>query len=396
MTLGVHSEIGTLRKVLVHRPGLEHTRLTPSNCEELLFDDVIWVTKAKQEHDAFTEVMREHDIEVFDTEDLLADVLGQPAARQWFLERAFEERMVGIRGAERAAELMETLPPTDLADYIIGGITKHDIDAGDGLFYQSSSIDSMLSPPLPNLIFQRDPSSWIYGGVTLNPMTKPAREPETLIMEAIYTFHPMFAADGGVEVWLGGADQDWGRVTIEGGDVMAVGNGVAMIGMGERTTPQAVELLTKRLFAANAATSVLAVMFPSTRTYMHLDTVFTMVDHDTVTGFPDVVEAARVWTMRPGDNPGDIVTEESGDGLVDTLGKALGVGQLQMITTGGDSFEAEREQWDDGNNVVALAPGVVIGYDRNTYTNTKLRKAGIEVITIPDPNSAAVAAGATA
>jgi arginine deiminase len=382
MTLGVHSEVGKLKKVLVHRPGLEHTRLTPSNCDELLFDDVIWVSKAKQEHDAFTEVMRERDVEVFYAEELLAESLAVPAARDWFLEHAFNERMVGIEGARRAEEMMTALPTADAADLIIGGTTKHEIEQGDGLFYQSASIDSMLSPPLPNFIFQRDPSSWIYGGVTINPMTKAARKPESMIMEAIYTFHPMFIGNGGVNVWIGGADTDWGRVTVEGGDVMAVGNGVAMIGMGERTTPQAVELIARRLFAAGAATSVIAVMFPASRMYMHLDTVFTMVSHDTVTAFPGVVDAARVWTLRPGDDSDDIVAEESKHSLVDTLGKALGVGQLQVVTTGGDSYEAEREQWDDGNNLVALEPGVVIGYDRNTFTNTKLRKAGIEVITI--------------
>ena len=383
MTLGVHSEIGKLKKVLVHRPGLEHTRLTPSNCDELLFDDVLWVSRAKQEHDAFTEVMRERDVEVLFTEELLAETLELPAARAWFLERAFNERMVGIEGARRAAEMMEQLPPVDAADLIIGGTTKHEIADGHGLYYQSASMDSMLSPPLPNLIFQRDPSSWIYDGVTINPMTKPARKPETLIMEAIYTHHPMFIGDGGVKVWIGGGDQDWGRVTVEGGDVMAVGNGVAMIGMGERTTPHAVELIARQLFADGAATSVIAVNFPASRTYMHLDTVFTMLSHDTVTAFPGVVDAARVWTLRPGDGDDEIVTERSEHGVVETLGKALGVGQLRVVTTGGDSYEAEREQWDDGNNVVALEPGVVVAYDRNTFTNTKMRKAGIEVITIP-------------
>ena len=383
MSFGVHSEIGTLRKVMVHRPGLEHTRLTPSNCDELLFDDVIWVSRAKQEHDAFTEVMREHDVEVFFAETLLADTLTESTTRDWFLEHAFNERTVGIRGARRAEEMMNGLPPTDLADYIIGGITKHDLDSGAGLLYESASIDSILNPPLPNFIFQRDPSSWIYGGVTINPMTKPARKPESMVVEAIYTFHPMFTDDGGVEVWLGGIDENWGRTTIEGGDVMAVGNGVVLIGMGERTSPQAVELLSRQLFRNHAATTVIAVMFPASRTYMHLDTVFTMVSHDTVTAFPDVADAARVWTLRPGDGDDEIVIEASEHNLVDTLGKALGVGQMHVITTGGDSYEAEREQWDDGNNVVALAPGLVIAYDRNTFTNTKLRKAGIEVITIP-------------
>jgi arginine deiminase len=239
----------------------------------------------------------------------------------------------------------------------------------------------MLIPPLPNFMFQRDPSCWIFGGVTLNPMAKPARKPETMIVETIYRFHPMFAAEG-VRVWFGGAEQDWGRSTVEGGDVQPIGNGVVMIGMGERTSPQAVSLIARELFKAEAAKTVLAVVLPRDRSYMHLDTVLTMVDRDAVTAFPRVVDGAQVWAVKPGDTPEETVIEKQSESLVEAMGKHLGIGQLRVISTGGDEFEAEREQWDDGNNVVALEPGVVIGYERNTFTNTKLRKAGIEVITI--------------
>jgi len=239
-----------------------------------------------------------------------------------------------------------------------------------------------LLPPIPNTLFQRDPSCWIYDGVTLNPMAKPARKPETIYLEAIYRFHPMFASNGGVKVWFGGADEDWGWSTVEGGDVEIIGNGSVMIGMGERTTPQAVMLIARSLFEAGSASSVLAVHLPKSRSYMHLDTVMTMVDRDTITAFPPVIDDARVWVIRPGDEASKPVIEEAPGGILGAMKTALGLSDIQVVTTGGDSFEAEREQWNDGNNLVALEPGVVVAYERNTWTNTKLRKAGIEVITI--------------
>jgi arginine deiminase len=382
-TFGVHSEVGKLRKVMVHRPGLEHRRLTPTNAEDLLFDDVIWVDRAEQEHDAFVALMRERGVEVFEAETLLAEALERPEAKRWVLDHILNERMVGPGAARRAEEQMNALSTTDWADLLIGGITKSDIRREiDGLLYQAIDPTSMLLPPLPNFIFQRDPSCWVYGGVTLNPMAKPARKPETMIVEAIYTFHPMFAADGGVKVWVGGAGEDWGRVTIEGGDVEIIGNGAVMIGMGERTSPQAVSLLAKRLFEGDGARLVLAVKLPPSRSYMHLDTVMTMVDRDKITAYREVVDGARVWAIRPGDSPSDLVIEEQAGGIVGAIKGALGLDDLQVIPTGGDEFEAAREQWDDGNNVVALAPGVVVAYERNTFTIARMRQAGVEVLEI--------------
>ena len=221
----------------------------------------------------------------------------------------------------------------------------------------------------------------VFDGVTLNPMTKPARKPETMIMEVIYRFHPMFAAQT-FPIWLGGIDQDWGRCHVEGGDVQPIGNGTVMIGMGERTTPQAVLWIARSVFRAGSAKQMLAVLLPRSRSYMHLDTVITMCDRDLVTLFPQVVGGARVWSIRPGESADDLVVEEQDGSLPEVMGKALGVGTMRVVETGGDSFGAEREQWDDGNNVVALEPGVVIAYQRNTGTNTALRKEGIEVITI--------------
>ena len=381
MALGVHSEVGRLRRVMVHRPGLEHTRLTPSNAQDLLFDDVIWVDRAKQEHDRFAEVMRERGVTVYEVESLLTEALDQPGVRDWVSDHILTEREVGIKAADRASEWARSADAAVVAEFLIGGITRADVHRDVGLVWESADPTSMLLPPLPNFLFQRDPSCWIYDGVTLNPMTKPARKPETMIMEAVYRFHPMFANEG-FPFWLGGSDTDWGQCHVEGGDVQPIGNGTVMIGMGERTTPQAVLWIARSLFRAGSASQVLAVHLPKSRSYMHLDTVITMCDRDLVTLFPNVVGGARVWAIRPGESADDLVVEEQDGTLPEIMARALGLGRMRVIETGGDSFEAEREQWDDGNNVVALEPGVVVAYERNTGTNAALRKAGIEVITI--------------
>ncbi len=239
MPFGVHSEVGKLRKVMVHRPGLEHARLTPSNAADLLFDDVLWVRQAKAEHDMFCDVMRERGVEVFEAEQLLTDSLAKPEVRDWVGDHILNERQVGITAARRAREWVDTAGDAQVAEFLIGGIVRSEVSQDIGLVWESADPTSMLLPPLPNFLFQRDPSCWIFDGVTINPMTKPARQPETMIVEAIYRFHPMFEAEK-FSVWLGGSDEHWGRTHVEGGDVQPIGNGTVMIGMGERTTPQAV------------------------------------------------------------------------------------------------------------------------------------------------------------
>jgi len=342
---------------------------------------VLWVARAKAEHDMFAEAMRDRGVEVFEAEELLAQALVKPEAREWVCGHILSEQQVGVRAARVAREWVDTADAVVLAEFLIGGITRADVQQEAGLMWQTADPTSMLVPPLPNFLFQRDCSCWIFSGVTINPMTKPARQPETMIMEVIYTFHPMFAAEK-FPIWLGGTDKPWGRCHVEGGDVQPIGNGTVMIGMGERTTPQAVTWIARSLFRENAAQQVLAVHLPKSRSYMHLDTVITMCDRDLVTLFPQVVYGARTWAIRPGESPEDLVMEEQQGTLPELMAKALNVPKMRVIETGGDSFEAEREQWDDGNNVVALEPGVVVAYERNTGTNTALRKAGIEVITI--------------
>ena len=382
-SFSVDSEVGRLRKVIVHRPGLEQLRLTPENAEDLLFDDVIWVRKAKIEHAAFVQVLKERGVEVFDAEDLLLETLEVPEGKQWLLDQVLQERQVGQYLAHSGHEWAAGASARELSNFLIGGMTKDDLEDGAGLFYGSSGPTDMMLPPLPNFLFQRDPSSWIYGGVTINPMTKPARRPETAIMEAIYRFHPMFSAGDGVKVWFGGVEQDWGRCTIEGGDVETIGNGAVMIGMGERTTPQSVGILARTLFDNDAAQLVLAVKLPPSRSYMHLDTVMTMVDRDAVTLYPAVVnDDVQIWSLTPsGDGELPFVEPFEGN-VVDALKHALELDSMRVIPTGGDRSEMAREQWDDGNNLCCIEPGVVIAYERNVDTNTRLRKAGIEVITI--------------
>lgn len=382
MAFGVHSEVGQLNKVMVHEPGLEHRRLTPSNAGDLLFDDVIWVDRAIEEHQEFVALMRSRGVEVFYAEELLAESLASDLAQDFVIDNILSERMVGAHNVELARNAFKETARAEIADVLIGGLTRGETpDDGTGLLLEVSDPTAMVMPPLPNFIFQRDPSCWIYGGVTLNPMAKPARKPESIIVETIYRYHPMFQEDGGVNVWLGGAAEEWGRSTVEGGDVEVIGNRTVMIGMGERTTPQAVSLLARNLFAADEVDEVLAVNLPNNRSYMHLDTVMTMVDGDAITTFPSVVDGARLWSLRPGDQPTDVVIEPLSGTLPEEMGRALGH-QIRVITTGGDAFEQEREQWDDGNNVVALSPGVVVAYERNIATNKKLRDAGIEVLEI--------------
>ncbi|WP_296422913.1 arginine deiminase [Yoonia sp.] len=379
--LGVHSEVGKLRKVIVCRPGLAHDRLTPANCDALLFDDVFWVAQAQRDHADFCQKLSDQGTAVLEVHDLLADILAEKYVRDVILEQMVTANVVGVAMLDEMLGWCEGMPAADLARYLIGGIAVHDLPfKPNGMTAAVLGPTGFLLQPLPNMIFTRDTSAWVYGGVTLNPMHWPARQRETVLMSAIYRFHPLFQDDTHI-IWEG--DTAPGpRASLEGGDVMPIGKGVVLVGVSERTMPQAAGQLARALIDTGDVTRVIGCAMPAARTSMHLDTVFTLCDRDVATSFVDVAQALRCFSIRPGDRDGTLDIRAEDAGFFDVVTQALGVPKLRIVPTGGDSYEQAREQWDDGNNVVATGPGTVLAYDRNTHTNALLRSAGIEVITI--------------
>jgi arginine deiminase len=379
--LGANSEVGTLRTVLVHRPDLAHERLSPTNCHELLFDDVIWVRRARQEFDAFVDVMRSRDVEVLVFHELLTETMGDAEAREWLLSRRLRPEEVTTMFAAELKAWMTEMPAAELATRLTGGVTVDDLptDVKTTVGRAMRPTDFVLAP-LPNQLFMRDTSAWIYGGVSINHMFWPARQHETLNVEAVYRFHPRFRVPED-KIWFGGFDHDWGSAFVEGGDIMPVGDGVVLIGQGERSNARAVSILAQNLFAADAARLVIGALMPRERAAMHLDTVFTFCNRDLVTLYEPVVNQILPVLYKP-DGNGGIDVSLSERPFVDEVADALGLAKLRTVPTGGDEFEAERNQWDDGNNVVALSPGTVVAYERNEATNTRLAAAGVEVLAI--------------
>lgn len=390
---GVYSEVGKLRKVIVHRPELSLQRLTPSNHDDLLFDDVLWVERAQWEHDQFAQVLREHGAEVLYVHDLLEETLkSSEEARHLIIENVATEYTVGWALVDEIRHFLLHLDPDSLAKHLVGGLTAGEAHVDWKAFGEISlhasaltDMNSFLLPPLPNTLFTRDSSCWILDGVSANPMYWPARRRESLNMYAVYKYHPAFQ-DAGFKFWYPNETdgefnmQNFGRSSLEGGDVLPIGNGTVLIGMSERTQGSMIEQIADSLFTHGSAERVIACVMTRDRAHMHLDTVFTMLDRDKVTLFPKVVNQIQAISLRPGKKAGDFhVTHEAG--LIPAVEDALKV-KMTVVETGGDSYQAEREQWDDANNTVAVEPGVVIVYERNTYTIAKMRAAGVTVIPI--------------
>ena len=393
---GVYSEVGRLRKVMVHRPDLALRRLTPANHDALLFDDVLWVEHAQKEHDAFVEVMRDWGVEVYYVETLLAETLeADPETKRAIIARTVTEMTVGVSLVDEVSACLLEMPPQELADRLIGGLALDEMGMDLGRLARQSVLaassryvdDPFVLPPLPNTLFTRDSSCWIYNGVSLNPMRSRARRLEAVNVAAIYKAHPLFR-DAEFEFWHppDGDDsrfnvEDFGLASLEGGDVMPIGNKTVLIGMSERTQGRMVEQLARALFAKGAAERVIACLMTKDRSHMHLDTVFTMLDRDVVTIFPKVALQIRAFSIRPGSKE-EVFDVREEPSFLDAVADALGVRELRVVHTGGDEYQAAREQWDDANNTLALEPGVVIGYEKNTHTIRNMRKAGIRVIPI--------------
>ena len=392
---GVHSEVGTLRKVMVHRPDLSLQRLTPSNHDDLLFDDVLWVERAQWEHDQFVARMREHGVEVFQLLDLLSEALAASEDnRKRLIELTVTEYTVGWSLVDEIRDVLSNLGPRTLATHLVGGLTVAEAGLDLSTYEKTSLIGAALEdvstfvlPPLPNTLFTRDSSCWMYEGVSVNPMYWPARRREAYNVGAIYRAHPMFR-DADFEFWYPAMGDDgrlnvvdFGLASMEGGDVMPIGNGTVLIGMSERTQGRMIEEVARALFAKGAAERVIACVMTKDRAHMHLDTVFTLLDRDKATAYPRVVHDIGAISLRPGSAAGDFHVTREPD-FLSAVADAMGVPKIHVVETGGDEYQQEREQWDDANNVVALEPGVVIAYERNTHTIAKMRAAGVEVVEI--------------
>ncbi|GAA1258389.1 arginine deiminase [Sphaerisporangium rubeum] len=368
---GADSEVGRLATVMLHRPGAELKRLTPRNNDKLLFDAIPWVGRAQEEHDAFAEALRDHGVEVLYLTELLQDTLEYEEAREEIIPAVLSDRQLGDRLARLTRRHLEDLDPEDLAQTLISGLAREELKTGRGLVYDLMDRHDFVVDPLPNLLFTRDSSVWIGDRVAVTSLAMPARARESLLTRLIYTHHPRFAGvEHLYEPWL---------EHLEGGDVLLMAPGVIAVGTGERTTPAGVERLCRRVFATGLAHTVLAVPIAQQRATMHLDTICTMVDADTVVMYPPVAYSLQAHAVTMS---GDELRVADARPFLDAAARAMGVERVKVIDTGLDPVTAEREQWDDGNNTLALAPRVAVAYERNVETNARLEAAGIKVIRI--------------
>ncbi len=372
ITAGVRNETGRLRTVLLHRPGAELSRLTPRNNDALLFDAIPWLERAQQEHDAFAEVLRDHGVEVLLLADLLGETLGVPEASADAVARTVADLRLGDTLRRHLSRELLTLAPEELATTLMAGLRNDEIGGVRSLVTAMKAADDFVIDPLPNLLFTRDSSVWIGDRPVITSLAMPARRRESQLTELIYTHHPRFA---GCRPIHGPAFE-----FVEGGDVMLLAEGVVAIGVGERTSPAGVERLATTLLAEELVHTVLAVPIHQQRATMHLDTICTMVDVDAVVMYPNVADHLMAFTVTAGDAGGLRISDP--EPFLTAAARAMGIARLRNIDTGLDPVTAEREQWDDGNNTLAIAPTVCVAYERNVQTNRRLTEAGITVLPI--------------
>ena len=375
---GADSEVGRLRTVLLHRPGPELKRLTPRNNDKLLFDGIPWVHRAQEEHDAFAAELRSRGVEVLYLTDLLTETLQREDARAAAIEEALRDLDLGDTMRGYLEGLLGDASPEELTTYLTAGIRNDEVRGGFGLVTSLLAYDDFLLDPLPNLLFTRDSSVWVRDRVAITSLAMPARKRETELTELIYSRHPRFAGTPRMH----GAHLEH----VEGGDVLLLAPGVIAVGCGERTTPAGAERLARQCFQAGLAHTVLAVPIAQERATMHLDTICTLVDTDKMVVYPNMADSLIAYTVKPtGDveTDGDLVLDVSkSEPFLVAAARAMGIDTLHRIDTGLDPVTAEREQWDDGNNTLALAPRVAVAYERNDETNARLEDAGIEVVRI--------------
>lgn len=381
MTFYVGSETGRLKKVILHHPDLALRRLTPANCQSLLFDDVLWVRKARQEHDVFVDALNEQGVEVLMFEDLLTDILDIPEARSWIIENRITSYNFGQSLGSELQAYLHNMTSEKLSMTLIGGLTHKELTQKlKGLVFSTLNNNQFILPPLPNHLFTRDATEWIYGSLIINAMAKIARQPEAIHFKAIYFYHPLFKQIPS-DLIIDTNAISHPAITVEGGDILVIGNRSLLIGLSERTSAQAIEILARQLFAKNIVKDIIVVKLPWDRAHLHLDTVMTMLSQDTFLVDARIKNELSGWRIYP-DQYNNCVVEQCKD-LFKSLADVLDIDKVNILCNSSDEYDAAREQWDDGNNILAVAPGVLIAYDRNVDTNTRLRKAGFEVITIP-------------
>lgn len=371
------SEVGRLRTVMLHRPGNELKRLTPRNNDRLLFDGIPWVARAQDEHDAFAQALRDRDVEVLYLTELLTETLQDEIARNHAITSALSGLHLGDTLRSYLAHFLHDASPEELTAYLTAGIRNDEVRGGFGLVTNLLSPYDFLVDPLPNLLFTRDSSVWVRDRVAITSLAMPARSRETQLTELIYTEHPRFRGTRKIH--------GWHSEHVEGGDVLHLAPGVIAVGVGERTTPAGVERFARQVFHAGLARTVLAVPITQERATMHLDTICTLVDVDKVVMYPNVADSlvAHAVTMtEQGDEATLTLSVAEPEPFLVAAARAMGIDQLHQIDTGLDPVTAEREQWDDGNNTLALAPRVAVAYERNDETNDRLEEAGIEVVRI--------------